>query len=263
MESLLSENIYISLLDEILAVVQDHLNLNTKSLILYGSYLHERKNVGKKFNFFIPGESDLDLMLILDTRNENSADFLRKTTETLNPIIFEPSYASILDLNIIEVSDFPIPLGASYNALLLDAARQGALLFGKNNVLEQYKYSQDEIKTASMYHVYNTWENLKTNFLHRDMIRGTELFWMAVDGVLEAAHSYCAWHNKRNLVRMQVVDHITDVLESPYSETVQKAHHFRYEDGYDLQYPFKYVLSSIILLRHMYYDMKNNPQQNS
>ncbi|OLS20820.1 MAG: hypothetical protein HeimC3_38830 [Candidatus Heimdallarchaeota archaeon LC_3] len=249
------KQLYISLLDEIQAVVQDHLNLNTLSLILYGSYLHERKNL--KSSKFLPLESDLDLMLILDTRNENSAEFLRKTTEVLNPLIFEPSYASILDLNIMEVSDFPIPLGASYNTLLLDAASQGALLFGKYNVLEKFTYSQEDIKTASMYHIYNTWENLKTNFLHRDMVRGSELFWMGVDNVLEGAHTYCAWHGKRNLVRMEVVDEITEILKEPYIDTVKKAHQFRYEDNYDLQYPFKYVQECLILLRHMYYDMKN------
>ncbi|MFW9930013.1 MAG: hypothetical protein ACFFD1_11525, partial [Candidatus Thorarchaeota archaeon] len=156
-------HIYVNLLDEILALVTDNLYLNTRSLILYGSYFFERKGGFK--DIFIPGESDLDLILVVDTRTENSAEYLRRITELLNPIIFDPSYASILDLNILEVSDFPIPIGASLNVLLLDAARQGALLFGKNNILDEFTYSQNEIKKASNYYLYNTWENLKTNFL--------------------------------------------------------------------------------------------------
>ena len=252
-----SENLlrsYVDLLDEIQAIIQDSLYLNTRSLILYGSYLLVRK--GSKANIFIPGESDLDLLLILDAGNEDSAEFLKRTTEIFNPIIFEPSYASILDLTLLEVADFPIPIGASLNALNLEAARRGALLFGKNNVLEEFPYTNEQIRLAAMTQAYNDWETMKTHFFHRDMIRGSEFFWMAVDSVLSSAHAFLAFNGRRDLVRLQVANDIEQFLGDPYANTVKRAHELRFGSEIDNKTPFKFVLEAMILLRHLYHRMK-------
>ena len=256
---------YEHLCNDITSIVRDHLILNTRSLILYGSYLSLYR--GKNAVYFIPGESDLDLLLIVDTRNEDQTDsrtiktanFLKKFSEVLNPIIFEPTYASILDLNILDVSDFPIPNGSSFDYLYLDSASRGQLLVGKSNFLDQFSISQEQIKDAAISRVYRTWEDLKNNLLHRDMFRESELFWMAVDNVLDAAHAFCAFQGSRQLARMEVVDYIIaqNWLDSTYSKTLQKINNFRYNRVNDFGGE-EFLIEAMIVLRHFFLVMRDS-----
>lgn len=264
-ESVLSS--YENLCNDITSLIKDHLTLSTRSLILYGSYLSLYRGINTPY--FIPGESDLDLLLIVDTRNEestegeilNATDYLKKFSEVLNPVIFEPTYASILDLNILDMSDFPIPSGSSFDYLYIDSASRGQLLVGKSNFLGQFPITQEQIKEAAISHVYRTWEDLKNNLLHRDMLRESELFWMAVDNVLDAAHAFCAFQGSRQLVRMEVVDYIVSQnwLDSTYSKTLQKINRFRY-DGVTNFGGEEFLLESMLLLRHFFLVMKDSVQ---
>ena len=118
-----SDNTYLNridqLLDDMVRLVKEELSLVTRNLVVFGSYAKYKKNLLSSIDLFIPGESDIDIALIIDTSlTEDPTKGLQNVVESLNSILFEPIYAPILDLSILEADiDLPPAIGSNFNFL--------------------------------------------------------------------------------------------------------------------------------------------------
>lgn len=240
---------YEDLINDIVKTVKEELALVTRGLILYGSYGKIRRTPSYA-KYFLPGESDLDLVLVIDTERSNEAEPFRsfqKVVEALNMILFEPIYASILDLEIVEAQvDMPPPLGASFGLIQMKAAKEsGEFLIGKPTIFQSIDFSPPRIFNACRNQAHRTFSDLKNAFLHHDMYRTTELFWLGVDSVLDAAHTLSTFLMTKNpeltqgmtlqdrsLCKMEVALFLqkTD-LPKEMKETVLFANSYRLQGG--------------------------------
>ncbi|MHA2363607.1 MAG: hypothetical protein ACXAC7_06590 [Candidatus Hodarchaeales archaeon] len=233
-----SDNDYEGIIKDFIRIVQEELTLITRSLVLYGSYAHYRKmGMNGKNDYFIPYESDLDLCLVVDAveLSDDSAELFKKVTDSLSNILFEPVYASIIDLTILDATiDIPPPFGANFGPLQMKAVIEtGELLWGKLDVFKEeidFIYSQPMLKLACRTQANTSWENIKEAFLHRDMYRPQELFWMGVDSVLDCAHTYTTFLNLKHspFVRMEAAKFLVEQeLDPEMTEIVSSAIQFR------------------------------------
>lgn len=199
------------LIDDLIRIVNEELSLVTRNLVVFGSYAKYKKNFLENLDNFIPGESDIDIALVVDTGlNGEPTDSLQGIVESLNSILFEPVYAPILDLSIIESDiELPPPTGANFNLLHLYSAKSsGLILYGKKDYLQNYTFSQENFRLASHSEVSKIYSDLKNAYVHRDMYRVPELFWLGVDSVLLSALTYSNYLNfsngKTSLVKLEV-----------------------------------------------------------
>ena len=227
------------LVEDLEKLIKDELSLVTRNLVLFGSYAKFKKNPRKNIDFFIPGESDIDIALFVDTSLTNDpTKGLQNIVETLNSILFEPIYAPILDLTIIESDlDLPPPFGANFNLLHLYSAKtSGQVLYGKPDYLEMYKLNQREMQLASLSEANKIYSDLKNAYLHRDMYKVPELFWLGVDSVLLSALSYANYLNynldKESIVKLEVAEFLNNQDISEHLKiTVDEAIDFTMNGG--------------------------------
>lgn len=258
----ISEEAYLDrinqLIDDIVRLVKEELSLVTRNLVLFGSYAKFRKENINNFNYFLPGESDIDIALIVDTGiSEDPTIGLQNVVESLNSILFEPIYAPILDLTILESDvDMPPPIGANFNLLHLHGARSsGMTLYGKDAYLSDFDISLSEFQSASLAEVSKIYSDLKNAYLHRDMYRVPELFWLGVDSVLLSALTYSNYlkftSNKTSIVKLEVADFLTDQdIEEHCKLVVRKAIDFTLNGG-PPEGHFEYFVESLRFTRKM------------
>ena len=201
------------LLDDLVRLVNEELSLVTRNLVVFGSYAKYKKNLLSSIDLFIPGESDIDIALIVDTSlTEDPTKGLQNVVESLNSILFEPIYAPILDLSILEADiDLPPAIGSNFNLLHLHGVlSSGIVLWGKEENLNKFKYNKHDLQLASLSEVSKIYSDLKNAYLHRDMYRVPELFWLGVDSVLLSALTYSNYLkyeiDQRSLVKLEIAD---------------------------------------------------------
>ena len=213
----ISEEVYLDRIDQLILdmirIVKEELSLVTRNLVVFGSYAKYKQDPINNLDLFIPGESDIDIALFVDTGISNEpTKGLQNVVESLNSILFEPIYAPILDLSILETDiDIPPPTGSNFNLLHLQGARaSGNVLYGKNNYLKEFEFSSADLKSASRSEVSKIYSDLKNAYLHRDMYRVPELFWLGVDSVLLCALTYSNYLkfciDKSSLVKLEVAE---------------------------------------------------------
>ncbi len=201
------------LIEDIIRIVNEELSLVTRNLVVFGSYAKYKKNFLENMDYFIPGESDIDIALIVDTcLTDEPTKGLQNIVESLNSILFEPVYAPILDLSIIESDlELPPPTGANFNLLHLYGAKSsGIVLLGKQDYLQNFDLTKFDFQLASHSEVNKIYSDLKNAYVHRDMYRVPELFWLGVDSVLLSALTYSNYlnfnNNKASLVKLEVAN---------------------------------------------------------
>ena len=201
----ISETVYLDrieqLMEDLIRLVKEELSLVTRNLVVFGSYAKYKKYPQKNDDLFIPGMSDIDVALIVDTSLTNEATKgLKSVVESLNSIIFEPIYAPILDLSILESDiDLPNPKGTNFSLLhLYDAKSSGLVLYGKKDYLNNFNMNNQEIQSSAFSVANQIYSDLKNAYLHRDMYRVPELFWMGVDSVLLSGLTYSNYLNINN-----------------------------------------------------------------
>lgn len=215
------------LINDLVRLVKEDLSLVTRNLVVFGSYVKYKKNEIKNYNLFIPGESDIDVALIIDAGfTEEPTKGFQNVVESLNSILFEPIYAPILDLTIIESDvDLPPPVGANFNLLHLHGAiSSGMVLWGKPAYLKNINYNKKDIQKASISEVSKIYSDLKNAYLHRDMYRTPELFWLGVDSVLLSALTYSNYLkfeiDKSTLVKLEVANFLNK--QENFSDSLKK-----------------------------------------
>ena len=73
---------YNQIIDDLVRLVQEELTLQTRNLILYGSFAKALENPDKYGHFFIPGESDIDLVLLINpSPTEDPVSQLQKVVD--------------------------------------------------------------------------------------------------------------------------------------------------------------------------------------
>lgn len=210
----ISETVYLDrieqLMEDLIRLVKEELSLVTRNLVVFGSYAKYKKYPEKNYDLFIPGMSDIDVALIVDTSLTSEAtEGLKSVVESLNSIIFEPIYAPILDLSILESDiDLPNPNG-NFNLLhLYNAKSSGLVLYGKQDYLSYFNLNKQEIQSSAFSVANQIYSDLKNAYLHRDMYRVPELFWMGVDSVLLSGLTYSNFLNINNempsIVKLEV-----------------------------------------------------------
>ena len=174
------------LIDDLVRLVKEELSLVTRNLVLFGSYAKFKVDPIKNYDLFIPGESDIDIVLVIDTSMAEPTKELQNVVESLNSILFEPVYAPILDLNILESDiDLPPSIGANFNLLQLHGAiSSGLVLYGKSSYLKKIEYDKKQFQIASHLEASKIYHDLKIAYLHRDMYPVPEHFWFGIDSVL-------------------------------------------------------------------------------
>ena len=55
------------LIDDLVRLVKEELSLVTRNLVLFGSYAKFKVDPIKNYDLFIPGESDIEIVLVIDT----------------------------------------------------------------------------------------------------------------------------------------------------------------------------------------------------
>lgn len=214
-DSAISEQAYLDridqLIDDLVRLVKEELSLVTRNLVIFGSYAKFKIDPVKNYNLFIPGLSDIDIALIIDTSiTTEPTRELQNVVESLNSILFEPIYAPILDLSILEADiDLPPPVGANFNLLHMHGAiTSGLVLYGKAKYLKTFDYDKNQFRIVSQAEASKIYHDLKNAYLHRDMYRVPELFWMGVDSVLLSSLSYANYLNfdidRISLVKLEV-----------------------------------------------------------
>ena len=230
---------YEHIIHDLLRVVKEELTLVTRNLVLFGSYAKVKMNYSGVIDYFIPGESDIDLALIIDTSSsEEPTKLFANIVESLNSILFEPIYAPILDLTILESDvDLPPPSWSNFNLLHLHAANTSSIvLWGKDNFLSTYQYNLTDIKNASRSEMSKIYSDLKNAFLHRDMYRTPELFWLGVDSVLLSSLTYSNYLkyslNEPTIVKLEVADFLNEQeLDANLKYTINAATDFTLNGG--------------------------------
>lgn len=255
----ISEQAYLNrvdqLIDDLMRLVKEELSLVTRNLVVFGSYAKFKSNPIKNYDLFIPGESDIDVVLVIDTSMSEPTKELQNVVESLNSILFEPVYAPILDLNILESDlDLPPSIGANFNLLHLHGAiTSGTVLYGKPSYLKSFEYSKEQFKIASHLEASKIYHDLKNAYLHRDMYPVPELFWLGVDSVLHSALTYSNFLkfdiDKSTLVKLEVADfldnqNISETLKKGVDEAIDFTQHGGPPDGH-----FEYFVDSLRFCR--------------
>lgn len=208
---------YEKMIEDLIRVVKEELSLIVRNMLVYGSFAKLRQNFDLYGHYFVPGESDIDIIIVINPNpSGDSTEQLQTVVEALNSIIFEPIYAPYLDLAILESDiDLPNPVGENFNLLHLHSASiTGEILFGKENHLKTYQFTVEELKHEALTEIHKCYSDLKNAIIHRDMYKTYELFWMGVDAVLNAALTYANYFNfksSNNLVisKREVADFFT------------------------------------------------------
>ena len=220
---------YAALLAELVSTTEAELLPYTRALYLFGSYQKEEKETG----WIIPGQSDIDLVLVVDLDDPNPDKpqrRLRKISEILSAFLCHPSYSSILDLSLIEYGDLPQKIGMTFSPLHLYSAAKGRLVLGKN-ILNDFSYSPKVIKQSAAVLCYQTYENLKASVLNRPIIGTQNLAFISADCVLEMAHAYLAFKGNLDEVRTHVPDSFSNLMNDNNNtnvvDTVFEAHKWR------------------------------------
>ncbi|MFX0091021.1 MAG: hypothetical protein ACFFBD_04595 [Candidatus Hodarchaeota archaeon] len=224
-------NEYEQIVKEFKEAVEKEMLQYTRSLMLYGSYFRERSgNEGS--GWIIPGQSDVDLVWIVDLADKNPlkpVNRLKKLAEMINRFRFEPLYASIFDLVVLEYEDLPPSIGSSFNPLHLVSAAQGELLLGRN-VLASFNFSKQVLRESAKTSVYESYETFKFAFLHSYRVL-FEIAYIGVNSVLSIAHTLLALETDCKYVRTEVPEQFNEHFHSKFpesmTETVLQAHKFR------------------------------------
>ena len=226
------------LIDDLVRTVKEELSLITRNLVVFGSYAKFKNDKDNNFDLFIPGESDIDIALIVDTGLSNEPTRgLQNVVESLNSILFEPIYAPILDLTILETDiDLPPPIGTNFNLLHLQGATVGNVLYGKEDFLKKFQFSKFDLQKAARSEVSKLYSDLKNAYLHRDMYRVPELFWLGVDSVLLSALTYSNFlkfcTDKTSIVKLEVAAFLEgQEIPKEMKVTVNKAIDFTLNGG--------------------------------
>ncbi len=224
-------NEYECLVNDFKEAVENEMLQYTRSLMLYGSYFRERS--GKEGSgWIIPGQSDVDLVWVVDVADKNPdkpISRLKKLSELIERFMFEPLYASIFDLVVLEYQDLPPTPGLSFDPLHLVSAAQGELLLGRN-VLASLNFSESVLHEAARASVYEAYDTFRFSFLH--FHSGLfETAYMGVSTVLNIAHTLLALETDCRFVRIEVPEqfaiHFKTKMPESAAETVLQAHKFR------------------------------------
>ncbi|MHA1940638.1 MAG: hypothetical protein ACXAB2_04400 [Candidatus Hodarchaeales archaeon] len=222
---------YSNLLSEFTSAVEDELLQYVRSLILYGSY---QKEESEGPGWIIPGTSDLDLILIVDVDDINPKkppSRFAKISEALSVFFVHPVYAPILDLTLLEYHDLPAKLGMAFSPIhSQSAANYGKVILGKN-VLDNFTYSEKMITRCTKIHINQSYESIKSGYLHKVGIGEQQLAYEFADIVLDVAHAILAFKGHFDLVRSQVPEKfdtlLGDALGSTSVDTVYEAKKWR------------------------------------
>ena len=225
-------------------------------MVVFGSYAKFKLDPVKNYDLFIPGLSDIDIVLIIDTNiaTEPTRE-LQNVVESLNSILFEPIYAPILDLSILESDiDLPPPVGANFNLLHLHGAiTSGLVLYGKAKYLKTFEYDKNQFRIVAQSETSKIYHDLKNAYLHRDIYRVPELFWMGVDSVLQSSLSYANYlkfeTDKTSLVKLEVAEFLnkqdlSDSLKKVVSDAIDFTLNGGPPDGH-----FEYFVDSLRFCR--------------
>lgn len=207
------EQEYESCLESIQRVIEEELQQYTRAMYLFGSYLRERQ--GSETGWIIPGTSDLDILLIVDTgdpRPEKPLRRLSKISQILAPFFMEPVYAPILDLTILEYSELPPSRCSVFNPIHLEAAAKGALLFGRD-VLKSFNFSDTLLQRAARARILDAYQSLRDAYLRRSA-NVFDLAFLAVDVVLDIAHTILYLQGDQNRVRIEVPEQFLKMNEN-------------------------------------------------
>ncbi|MHA2298631.1 MAG: hypothetical protein ACXAEU_10590 [Candidatus Hodarchaeales archaeon] len=215
---------YENLKTDVVTLIEDELRLYVRGLILYGSY--QKQKSSQADNIFIPGDSDLDLVLIVDTGHITSPAKpyrrLAKISEVLNPIFFEPLYASIFDLTLVEMMDLPSSPCDLFNPIQSYEASKGKVLYGKSNILQAYEFSDNTLRNSAAIQIHSLYESLRTAFFRRSFIGDQELLFLGADTVLEMAHYLLAFKQLFGYVRLEVPDKFSEVFSGIMDEKMNE-----------------------------------------
>ena len=210
---------YSNLVAEFTSAVEDELIQYVRGLILYGSYQKEQTQGP---GWIVPGTSDLDLILIVDVDDINPKkppSRLAKIGEALTVFFTHPTFAPILDLTLLEYHDLPARLGMAFSPIHAEsAARHGEVLVGKN-VLENFTYSEKLLSRCARIRINQSYESVKSGFLHKDVIGEQQLAYEFADIVLDIAHATLAFKGKFDFVRSEVPERFDAILGDDFGST--------------------------------------------
>ena len=180
---------------------------------------------------------------------------MKSLVESLNSIIFDPFYAPILELSILESDiDLPNPKGTNFSLLhLYDAKSSGLVLYGKKDYLNNFNMNNQEIQSSAFSVANQIYSDLKNAYLHRDMYRVPEFFWMGVDSVLLSGLTYSNYLNINNgmpsIVKLEIAKFLDeqDISENLKS-IVNQAMDFTLHGGSSEEH-FDYFVESLRFCR--------------
>ncbi|MHA2496046.1 MAG: hypothetical protein ACXAEI_11200 [Candidatus Hodarchaeales archaeon] len=204
------EQEYESCLESIQRVVEEELQQYTRAMYFFGSYLREHQ--GNETGWIIPGTSDLDILLIVDTgdpRPEKPLRRLSKISQILVPYFMEPVYAPILDLTILEYSELPPSQCSVFNPIHLEAAAKGKLLLGRD-VLKGFNFSEKSLHQAARARILDGYQALRDAYL-RNPANVFDLSFLALDSVLDIAHTILYIQGEHDLARIEVPEHFLKI----------------------------------------------------
>ena len=198
------EEEYESCLESIQRVVEDELRQYTRAMYVFGSYFRERQQ--NETGWIIPGTSDLDILLVVDTgdpRPEKPIRRLAKISQILSPYFLEPLYAPILDLTILEYNDLPPSRCSVFNPIHVEAAAKGDLICGRD-ILKDFNFSDKLLNHSARTRILDTYQSFRDDYLRKSALGSLNLTFLAIDSVLEITHALLYINGDRNLVRIEV-----------------------------------------------------------
>ena len=180
-------NEYKDLLDHLEETLKLRLKPYYRAVYLFGSCERELQQSG----WIIPGVSDLDIALIIDTGDLTSYDDgfnpLDEITLVLEEFFLHPIYSTLLDLIIWEYQEFPVTTtGIERDAIMIRAASRGKLLLGKD-ILSQVTPAERLIKETALNRLYRAYEQFKQAYYRKSLIGNYDLAYLATDSIFEIA----------------------------------------------------------------------------
>jgi len=210
---------YENLINDVVTLIEDELRLYARGLVLYGSY---KKYIETGTPAFIPGDSDVDLIFLVDTGHPSSPSKpyrrLAKISEILAPVMFDPLYASICDLVLVEYGDLPSSPCDIFNPIHSVEAAKGKVLFGKSNLLGTFDYPDQTLKFTASTQIHNLYEGLRTAFFRKAFIGDEELMYLGADTVLDVVHYLMAYKSHFSLVRLEAVEKFDNEYGDTFGE---------------------------------------------